>query len=88
VIKGGDAPGEVERMLLEDGGGERDAEVLCGVRDRAGEHRRIVARHLQACLEVLALVAAVGRIESHHVREEDGVELSPLQDLGQAHPVL
>ena len=88
VIKGGDAPGEVERMLLEDRGGERDAEVLGDIRDRAGEHRRIVAGHLEAGLEVLALITAVGRVEPDHVREEDGVELPPLQGLGEVHPVL
>ncbi len=74
-------------MLLQDRGGERDTEVLSRVSQRAGQHGRVIARHLQPGFEVLALVASVRRVEPDHVGEEDRVELAALQGAGQADPV-
>ena len=88
VVEGGDPPREVEGVLLQDRGGERDAEVLGGVGDRAGQHRRVVARDLQPCLEVLPLVTPVRRVEADHVGEEDRVELAALERLGEVDPVV
>ncbi len=88
VIKGRDAPGEVERVLLENRGGERDAEMPGGVSDRAGQHLGIAARCLEAGLEVPALVATAGEMVPDGVREEDGVEPPALQRPGETYPVL
>ncbi len=79
VVKGGDAPGEVGRMLVRARGGEGDAEMVGHVGDRAGQHRRIVARCLEAALERPVAAAAAGDVVGDCVGQEDGVEPAALQ---------
>jgi hypothetical protein len=88
VVQCADPAGEVERVLLQDRGRERDAEVLGRVGDGAGQHRRVVARDLQAGLEVLARVAAVVGVQPDDVGEEDRVELPSLERPREVDPVV
>ena len=86
MVKGRGAAREIEGMLLIDRTGIGEAQMPGSARHGRDQQRGIIARDLQRLADGEIGIGAVGLVHPDHIGQEQRVETTPFQDLGQFHP--
>ena len=88
MVQGGDEASKRERVVLDDGACETKSDMLGGIGHGRDEQHGVVDRYLGGFGQRGLPGAAKDIVHAEHVGQEDGVELSPLDDLGEFDPLV
>jgi len=87
MIESRDGTSESERMILQNRARESEPQVLGGISHGWNQGNRIVDRDLSGLGNRCLAVAAVNVVHTDDVRQEQGIELTLFQQLGQLDPI-
>ena len=88
MVERRDAPCKSVGMFIRERRRDAETQVAGRVRHQRNECQRIVQRDLHAVAQGGVDAAGVHVVHAQHVRQEDGIEAAPFQQLRQFDPVL